>query len=112
MYFLKYHFPIKKEEHNCKQPANKFGVSHLAFNVTNINDFCNHVVKFGGSIVNKPAITENKKFQVGAYPPTTGPYLSGDIVWNNNPQPTGYVGWICTRPGSPGEWKAFGLIES
>ena len=61
---IKYHFPITKEEINCKQPANKFGVSHLAFNVTNINDFCNHVVKFGGSIVNKPAITENKKFQV------------------------------------------------
>lgn len=59
-----------------------------------------------------PVRIQNKKFQVGSHPPTTGPYLSGDIVWNNNPQPTGYVGWICTRPGSPGEWKAFGLIES
>ena len=59
-----------------------------------------------------PVRIQNKKFAVGSNPPSTGPHLSGDIVWNNNPQPTGYVGWICIRPGSPGEWKAFGLIES
>ena len=61
---IKYHFPSEKEEIIYKQPANKYGVSHLAFNVINIHDFCNQVVKFGGSIVNNPATTENKKFQV------------------------------------------------
>ena len=55
---------------------------------------------------------QNKKFTVGSHPPTTGPHLSGDVVWNSDPQPTGYVGWVCVRPGSPGDWKAFGLIQS
>jgi len=59
-----------------------------------------------------PVRIQNKKFDTGTHPPTTGPYLSGDIVWNADPQPTGYVGWICVRPGSPGEWKAFGLIQN
>ena len=55
---------------------------------------------------------ENKKFEIGSQSPTAGTYIQGDIVWNDNPQPTGYVGWVCIRPGSPGEWKAFGLIQS
>ena len=42
--------------------------------------------------------------------PTSGNYLKGDIIYNDNPQPTGFVGWICTRSGSPGEWKQFGQI--
>jgi hypothetical protein len=33
-------------------------------------------------------------------------------VWNNNPQPTGYVGWVCTREGTPGDWSGFGLIAN
>ena len=48
--------------------------------------------------------------QNGATAPTTGVYAIGDIVWNTNPQPTGYVGWVCTRDGTPGLWKPFGAI--
>lgn len=59
-----------------------------------------------------PVRIENKKFEVGSQSPSSGTYVQGDIIWNSNPQPTGYVGWICVRPGSPGEWKAFGLIQS
>ena len=40
--------------------------------------------------------------------PTT--YNIGDIVWNQSPTPSGFVGWICMRAGTPGEWKAFGQI--
>lgn len=55
---------------------------------------------------------EGKKFQVSNQTPTSGTYRKGDMVWNDNPQPTGYVGWICVREGSPGEWKQFGQISS
>ncbi len=43
--------------------------------------------------------------------PTTGTYNVGDIVWNSNPQPGRFVGWVCTREGSPGLWSGFGRLE-
>lgn len=55
---------------------------------------------------------QNKKFEVSEKPPTTGNYIKGDIVWNAEPRPSGYVGWICTREGTPGEWKPFGQIAT
>ena len=55
---------------------------------------------------------QGKKFDYSDAIPTTGTYLKGDIVWNSNPQPTGYVGWVCVREGTPGEWKPFGQIGS
>lgn len=61
---------------------------------------------------NGPIKFENKKFEVGDRVPTSGTYAKGDIVWNVNPQPTGYVGWVCTREGTPGTWKPFGQIGS
>lgn len=42
--------------------------------------------------------------------PTAGSYVKGDIIYNTNPKPTGYVGWVCVRDGTPGVWKAFGQI--
>jgi hypothetical protein len=59
-----------------------------------------------------PVRIENKKFEVGSAAPTSGTYRKGDMVWNNDPKPTGYVGWICVREGAPGEWKTFGQISS
>lgn len=53
---------------------------------------------------------QNKKYEVGSGEPQTGSYRKGDIIWNDNPQPTGWVGWICIRDGSPGTWKPFGQI--
>lgn len=55
---------------------------------------------------------QNKKQQTGNSIPTTGVYRKGDIVWNTDPRPTNYVGWVCVREGSPGEWKPFGQIAS
>lgn len=43
--------------------------------------------------------------------PTTGTYNIGDIVWNTKPQPGKFVGWVCTREGSPGLWSGFGRLE-
>ena len=57
-----------------------------------------------------PVKFENKKFEVGRDTPKQGIYVKGDIVWNSEPQPTGYVGWICIKNGTPGDWKPFGVI--
>lgn len=59
-----------------------------------------------------PIRFQNKKFEVGESEPLSGNYIKGDIVWNSDPKPTGNVGWICVRSGTPGEWKAFGQIFS
>jgi hypothetical protein len=52
------------------------------------------------------------KFDTGSKAPDAGSYKKGDIVWNTDPKPTGFVGWICTRDGTPGIWKPFGQISS
>ncbi len=52
----------------------------------------------------------DKLFMVGSSAPTQGTYRKGDIVWNDNPKETGYVGWVCVREGNPGIWRGFGQI--
>lgn len=59
-----------------------------------------------------PVRFQNKKQEVGSSAPSQGAYAKGDLVWNDNPRPTGYVGWICVREGTPGEWKPFGQISA
>lgn len=59
-----------------------------------------------------PVRFQGKKQQVGSQEPQSGAYVKGDIVWNSDPRPTGYVGWICVREGTPGEWKPFGQISA
>lgn len=60
---------------------------------------------------NGPIRFQNKKQEVGSTAPTSGNYRKGDICWNDDPKPTGFVGWICVRDGTPGEWRAFGAIS-
>ena len=78
-------------------------VGKLGVNVNNpLNDIeTAGAVKFQG-----------KKFETGTEIPTSGLYNLGDIIWNQSPTPTGYIGWICIREGTPGEWKTFGQISS
>jgi hypothetical protein len=57
-----------------------------------------------------PVKFENKKFMNGTDIPTSGSFKQGDIVWNQNPIQTSYIGWVCIRSGTPGEWRPFGLI--
>jgi hypothetical protein len=52
----------------------------------------------------------DKLFMVGNKAPVAGTFRKGDIVWNNEPRETGYVGWICVREGNPGIWRGFGQI--
>jgi hypothetical protein len=59
-----------------------------------------------------PVRFQNKKFEVADSMPGSGHYNKGDIVWNSEPSPTGHVGWVCIKTGTPGEWKTFGSISS
>jgi hypothetical protein len=59
-----------------------------------------------------PVSFEGKRFEVGSSEPKSGSYRIGDIVWNSQPRPTGFVGWICVKEGTPGVWKTFGPISS
>jgi hypothetical protein len=62
--------------------------------------------------VNGPVSFDNKKFSVGSGVPTTGQYNKGDIIWNNDPKATDYIGWVCVVPGTPGNWLPFGAIAN
>lgn len=59
-----------------------------------------------------PIRLQGTKHEVGNGIPTSGNYSKGDIVWNTDPKPTGYVGWVCVREGTPGLWKSFGQIAN
>lgn len=52
------------------------------------------------------------KIMTGNAMPDSGTFCQGDIVYNTNAVATGYVGWVCVREGTPGEWKPFGQIAS
>ena len=60
---LQYHsHPEKKEI--AKQRSNQLGCSHLAFSVDDINAVCNEIERIGGSVVNPPVLTNDKKVKV------------------------------------------------
>ncbi len=59
-----------------------------------------------------PVRLQGKKMEAGDGIPTEGNYTKGDVIWNSNPVATSYIGWVCIRSGSPGEWKTFGQISS
>jgi hypothetical protein len=65
-----------------------------------------------GLTVAGPVSFENKKFKVGFKSPESGEFNKGDIVWNNDPKATDYIGWVCVVAGSPGRWLPFGVIAS
>ena len=46
------------------QESNKLGCSHIAFGVDNIEKTCEIIEKIGGSIVNPPALSDDKKVKV------------------------------------------------
>ncbi len=47
-----------------QQKSNQLGCSHLAFSVKGINTVCEKIEKIGGSMVNTPALTDDKKVKV------------------------------------------------
>ena len=47
-----------------KQRSNQLGCSHLAFSVDDIDTICEKIKEIGGSVVNPPALTNDKKVKV------------------------------------------------
>ena len=60
---LQYHSHPEQKEIE-KQKSNQLGCSHLAFTVDNIELVCTHIEKNGGSLVNQPVLTKDKKVKV------------------------------------------------
>jgi len=44
--------------------------------------------------------------------PVSGLWKAGDIVFNRTPASGVPVGWVCVIAGTPGVWKAFGIISN
>ena len=75
----------------------------LGVGVNNVNDAV--------SISTAKAIeVAGTKILTGITIPSNGTFSQGDIMYNTNAVATGYVGWVCVREGTPGEWKPFGQI--
>jgi catechol 2,3-dioxygenase-like lactoylglutathione lyase family enzyme len=47
------------EQKGLKYESNRHGCSHVAFNVNDIEKISKKIVQLGGSIVNKPALSDN-----------------------------------------------------
>ena len=60
---LQYH-SHPEQKSIVKQKSNQLGCSHLAFSVKGINTICEKIKKIGGSMVNPPALTNDKKVKV------------------------------------------------
>lgn len=60
---LKYHSHPEQRKID-KQNSNRLGCSHIAFSVDNIDFFCKKIEAIGGSVVNHPAISNDKKVKV------------------------------------------------
>lgn len=87
---------------NGKIKVNVYG--SLGVNVNNIDSRAS--LDVGGPIKFNNVIHIN-----GIEPPKDGTYNRGDVVWNINPDKGSYVGWVCTRGGTPGVWNPFGEIK-
>ena len=90
-------------ESNPAKVVNVYG--HLSVGVKNPDTDVSFTVGGPVSIDGKKFITSNRK-------PTAGVFRKGDICWNTDPKATDFIGWVCVREGSPGEWMAFGQIAS
>ena len=49
---------------------------------------------------------------IGTAAPTSGTWVRGRVVWDAAPAAAGTQGWVCTTGGTPGTWKAFGVIAT
>lgn len=88
-------------KNNTTRTINAYG--KLSVNITNPNPEA-------AFSVDGLVIMNGKRFIQGSKAPTVGQWNKGDIVWNDNPQETSFIGWVCTMSGAPGLWKPFGYI--
>lgn len=76
----------------------------LGVGITNVDPRC--------SIdVSDPIGIQGKTIEYDYREPKDGYYKKGSIVFNSDPMPYKYIGWVCIKEGKPGIWKPFGKIE-
>lgn len=90
---------------NTKNDARVSVFGKLGVGVNNVSEDVSFATSTGIEVA-------GTKIMTGTSIPTGGTFRQGDIVYNTNAVATGYVGWVCVRAGTPGEWKAFGQISS
>jgi hypothetical protein len=69
-------------------------------------------ITFPNGIFVGPSRHEVRNITNGLAAPTTGAHARGDIVYNQEPSASGFVGWVCVTGGTPGTWKTFGAISA
>jgi hypothetical protein len=55
---------------------------------------------------------EAVQVEVSAARPADGTGQPGDLVFNKDPKPADFVGWVCVQAGGVNTWKGFGQIEA
>lgn len=99
----------------CKQIAGK-----VIFNITTpatTQDFGTgtafpHMIEFHDLAM---LAQDNGKSRIIGYrgsAPASGAHAKGEIYYNTDPVPGGFIGWVCTTAGTPGTWKTFGVISA
>lgn len=94
--------------------SNNTCLSSIASNIFSSN---------GGIIANNVGVVSYTEFTTqsklglltrayGEAAPTTGTWVRGDIVYDITPSASGFIGWVCVAPGTPGTWKTFGAISA
>lgn len=48
----------------------------------------------------------------GPSAPASGAWVANDIVYDDTPSASGFIGWVCVTAGTPGTWKTFGAISA
>lgn len=56
-------------------------------------------------------VQDNDRLYAGSAP-ASGAWIFGDIVYDETPSASGFIGWVCVSSGSPGTWKTFGVISA
>jgi hypothetical protein len=69
-------------------------------------------VGFPQGMVMGTAFSAPRLLPAAAAAPVAGTYRRGDVVYNNAPSASGFVGWVCVTAGTPGTWKTFGAISA
>ena len=91
--------------HSGRNDARVSIYGKLGIGVNNVSDSV--------SIATAEAIeVSGTKIMSGTTTPDNGTFRQGDVMYNTNAVATGYVGWVCVRDGTPGEWKTFGQISA
>lgn len=88
-------------------------LSFYTASATQANGYSRDLVAGGLGIRNGFYAGSGMKYRgTGTAPPATGSWLRGDTIYNDDPFPGGFCGWVCTSAGAPGTWKTFGQISA